>query len=150
MPRYVPVHAHKQHSCHECSKDLREYVMRNLFPGKALPDSEANRDGRVKMTTGSRGAGNNSKSDTNSKPPTDLKDTAKGCGIGVLGIQIEGGDGCYAREAICLINPMVLFGISRTDLHIEEDSCSFSHTLPQPTRSCIISVRIVQQKVEAY
>ena len=109
--------------------------MRNLFPRKALPDSEANRDGRVKVTTGSRGAGDDSKSDTNSKSPTDLKDTAKCCGIGVRGIQIEGGDGCYAREAICLINPIALFEICRTDLHIEEDSCSFRHTLPQPTRS---------------
>ena len=124
--------------------------MRNLFPRKALPDSEANRDGRVKVTTGSRGAGNDSKSDTNSKAPTDLKDTAKSCGIGVRGIQIEGGYGCYAREAICLINPMGLFEICRKDLHIEEDSCSLCHTLPQPTRSWIISVKIVQPTVEVY
>ena len=124
--------------------------MRNLFPRKALPDSEANRDGRVEVTTGSRGAGNDSKSDTNSKAPTDLKDTAKGCDIGVLGIQIERGDGCYAREAICLINPVALFEICRMDSHIEEDSCSFCHTLPQPSRSWIISVRTVQPNVEVY
>ena len=77
--------------------------MRNLFPRKALPNSEANRDGGVKVTTGSRGAGNDSKSDTDSKAPTDLEDIAKRCDIGVRGIQIEGGDSRYAREAICLI-----------------------------------------------
>ena len=109
--------------------------MGNLFPRKALPDSEANCDGRVKVTTGRRGAGDNSKSDTNSKAPTDLKDAAKGCGIRVLGIEIEGGDGCYAGEARCHVNPMALFEICREGLHIEENSCSFCHTLPQPTGS---------------
>ena len=118
--------------------------MRNLFPRKALPDSEGNRDGRVKVTTGSGRAGNDSESDTNGKTPTDLKDTAKGCDIGVRGIQVKGGDGCYAREAICLINPMDCFEICRKNLHIEEDSRSFCHTLPQPAGSWVISVRNVQ------
>ncbi len=98
-PRYVPVHAHQQHSCHECSKDLGEYIIGNFSPGEALPNSEANCDGWIKVTTRCRGAGDDGKSDTNSKAPSDLKDTTESCGIGLSGIYIERSDGCYAGEA---------------------------------------------------
>ena len=95
---HVPVHAHKQHSSHECSKDLREYVMGNLSPGKALPDSEANRNGWIEVSTGGGGTGDDSKSDTDSETPADLEDAAEGRRIGLLGIYVEGSDGCYAGE----------------------------------------------------
>ena len=95
---HVPVHAHKQHSSHECSKNLREYVMGNLPPGEALPDGEANCNGWIKVSTGSRGTGDDSKSNTDSEPPADLKDAAESCRIRLLGIEVEGSDGCYARK----------------------------------------------------
>ena len=98
-PKYVPVHAHKQHSCYERSKDLRKYIIGNFSPGEALPDGEANRDGWIEVATRCRGAGDDSESDTNSKAPADLKDTAESCGIGLGSIDVEGGNGCYAREA---------------------------------------------------
>lgn len=63
--------------------------MGNLSPGKALPDSEANRDGRIEVATRCRGAGDDSKSDSNSKAPANLEDTAEGCGIGLGGIDVE-------------------------------------------------------------
>lgn len=83
---HVPVHAHKQQSSHECSKNLREYVIRNLSPGEALPDSETNRNGWIEVSTGSRGTGDDSKSNTDSETPADLKDAAEGCRIRLLGI----------------------------------------------------------------
>lgn len=84
--KYVPVHAHKQHSSHECPKDLGEYVVRNLSPRKALPDSEAYRDGWIEVATGCRGTGDDRKGDTNSKAPANLKDAAEGRWIGLRGI----------------------------------------------------------------
>ena len=73
--------------------------MWDLFPREALPNSEANCDSWVEVATRCRGTGYNSKSDTNSKAPADLENTAKGCDIGLGGIDVEGGDGSYAREA---------------------------------------------------
>ena len=72
--------------------------MGNLSPGKALPDSEANRNGWIEVSTGSGGTGDDSKSDTDSETPADLEDAAEGCRIGLLSVYIEGCDGCYARE----------------------------------------------------
>ena len=95
---HVPVHAHEQHSSHECSKNLREYIMRNLSPGEALPDSEANRNSWIEVPTGSRGTGDDSKSNTDSETPADLEDAAEGCGVGLRSINVEGSDGCYAGE----------------------------------------------------
>ena len=60
--------------------------MGNLSPGEALPDSEANRNGWIEVTTGSSGTGDDSKSNTDSEPPADLKDAAEGCRIRLLGI----------------------------------------------------------------
>lgn len=54
------------------------------------------------MTTGCRGTGDDRKSDTNSKAPSNLEDTAEGCGIGLGCIDVEGSDSCYAGEAIAL------------------------------------------------
>ena len=51
------------------------------------------------MATGCRGTGDDSKSDADSKAPADLKDAPEGCGIGLLGIEVEGSDGCYAGKA---------------------------------------------------
>ena len=95
---HVPVHAHKQHSSHECSKNLREYIVGNLSPGETLPDSEANRNGWVEVPTGSRGTGDDSKSNTDSETLADLEDAAEGCRIGLLSIDVEGSDSCYAGE----------------------------------------------------
>lgn len=54
------------------------------------------------MTARCRGTGNDGKSYTNSKAPTDLKGTAVGCGIGLGGVDGEGSDACYAGEACAL------------------------------------------------
>lgn len=70
-----------------------------LSPRKALPDSEAYRDGWIEVATGCRGTGDDRKGDINSKAPTDLKDAAEGRGIRLRSIYIEGSDGCYAGEA---------------------------------------------------
>ena len=51
------------------------------------------------MTTGCRGTGDDRKSDTNSKAPSDLEDAAEGCGTGLGRINVEGSDSCYAGEA---------------------------------------------------
>ena len=99
---HVPVHAHHQHSSHECSKNLGEYIMGNLLPGEALPDSEANCDGWIEVPTGSGGTGDDSKRNTNSETPAYLEDAAEGCGIRLRGIQVEGSDGCYAGETVSL------------------------------------------------
>lgn len=97
--KHVPVHAHKQHSGHECSEYLREYIVGHFPPRKALPDGEANCDGWVEVATRCRAAGNDSKRDAHSEAPADLEDTAESRGIGLGGINVEGSDGCYAREA---------------------------------------------------
>ena len=72
--------------------------MGDLSPGKALPNSEADCNGWIEVATGCRGTGDDSKSNTDSKAPADLKDVAEGCRIGLLSIDVEGSDGCYARE----------------------------------------------------
>lgn len=77
--------------------------MRYFFPREALPDGEANCDGRIEVTTRRRGTGDDSKSDTDCKAPANLKDTAEGCGIGLGGINVEGSDGCYSRKAGALL-----------------------------------------------
>ena len=51
------------------------------------------------MATRCRGTGDDSKSDANSEAPANLKNTAKSCGVGLGGINVEGSDGCYAGEA---------------------------------------------------
>ena len=73
--------------------------MGDLSPGETLPDSEANCDGWIEVATRCRSTGDDSKSDTNSKPPANLKDAAEGCGIWLLSINVEGSDGCNAGEA---------------------------------------------------
>ena len=72
--------------------------MGNLSPGKALPDSKAYRNGWIEVPAGSRGTGDDSESDTDSETPADLEDAAEGCRIRLLGIYVEGRDGCYAGE----------------------------------------------------
>ena len=73
--------------------------MGNLSPGETLPDGETNCDGWIEVTTGCRSTGDDSKSDADSKAPANLKDASEGCRIGLLSINIEGSDGCYAGEA---------------------------------------------------
>ena len=146
---HVPVHAHKQHPSHERSKNLREYIMGNLSPGKTLPNSEANRNGWIEVPTGSRSTGDDSKSNTDSETPTDLEDAAEGCRIRLLSVYVEGSDGCYAGETDhCQSLGSVL--IRNNPLHIEEDSSSFCHALPQPTRPYFVSVCFGQCGIEAY
>ena len=69
-----------------------------LSPREALPHSEANRNGWIEVPTGSRGTGDDSKSNTDSETPADLEDAAEGCGIGLLSIYVEGSDSRYAGE----------------------------------------------------
>lgn len=79
--------------------------MGNLSPGEALPDSETNRNGWIKVPTRCRGAGDDGESDSDSKAPANLKDTAEGGRIGLGSIDVEGSDGCYAGEAGVLSVP---------------------------------------------
>ena len=79
--------------------------MGHFPPGETLPDSEADRDGWIEVTTRCGGTGDDSKSNANSEAPADLEDTAEGCGIGLGGVEVKGTDGCYAREANALSVP---------------------------------------------
>ena len=114
---HVPVHAHKQHSGHECSKNLREYIVGNLSPGESLPDGEANRNGWIEVPTGSRGTGDNSKSNADSESPADLEDAAEGCRIRLRSIGIEGSDGCYAGETESLLVAGLCINTQRSLTH---------------------------------
>ena len=114
--------------------------MRNLFPREALPDGETNRDGRIEVTTRGRGTCDDSESDTNSKAPANLKDIAEGCRIGFSCINVEGSDGCYAGEAASPSVSRPGGNTQKHHLHIEEDSCSFCHALPQPTWPNVMSI----------
>lgn len=91
------------------------------------------------MTARCRGAGNDGEGDTDGEAPANLEDTAEGCGTGLVGIDVERSDGCYAGEAGAL-SVYWLVGICGEDLHIEEDSCCLCHTLSEPTWSRAISV----------
>ena len=102
--------------------------MGDLFPREALPNSKGNCDSWIKVATRCRCTGYDSKSDTNSKAPADLENTAEGCGIGLGGIEVEGGDSCYAGKADTRSISSLCRNMKRS-LHIEEDPCSFCHTL---------------------
>ena len=47
-------------------------------PGKILPAGEADCDGRIEVTTGSGGTGDDGEGDANGETPTDLEDAAEG------------------------------------------------------------------------
>lgn len=51
--------------------------MGDLSPWEALPDGEANGDGRIEVTTGSRTTGDNGKCDTKREAPADLENAAE-------------------------------------------------------------------------
>lgn len=79
---------------------MREDIVWDLPPGEALPHCKAYCDGWVEMTTGGRGAGDDSKGNSNGKAPADLEDAAECCGAeGIGSIDGEGGDGCNTGEA---------------------------------------------------
>jgi hypothetical protein len=48
-----PVHSHKKHACYEGAENLREDIVWDFPPGKALPDSKGDRDCGIEMSTGS-------------------------------------------------------------------------------------------------
>ena len=52
--------------------------MRYFSPWEALPAGEADCDSWVKVTTGSRGTGDDSEGDANGETPTNLEDAAEG------------------------------------------------------------------------
>jgi hypothetical protein len=52
-----PVASHKQQPGHEGTEDLCENVMWDLLPGKTLPDSQADGNGRVEVSTTDRSTG---------------------------------------------------------------------------------------------
>lgn len=91
------------------------------------------------MTARRRGTGDDGKGDTDGEAPANLEDTAESCGARLVGINIEGSDGCYAGEAGAL-SVCWLVDVCGNHLHIEEDSCCLCHTLPEPTWSRTISV----------
>lgn len=75
--------------------------MRHLFPWESLPDGEANGDGWIEVSTGGRGAGDDSEGDTDGEAPADCKDTTEsGNANGGFEIEGEGGDCCYSGEAV--------------------------------------------------
>lgn len=47
--QFWPETAHNDHTGHEGSKDLGEYIKRSLADRKALPDGEANGDRRIEV-----------------------------------------------------------------------------------------------------
>ena len=65
--------------------------MRNLLPGKALPDRQADGDGWVEMTTGDRSTGDDSESNTERESKTDVEDGAENRNAKFLACR--GGDG---------------------------------------------------------
>ena len=72
-----PVAAHEQEPGDEGAEDLREDVVGHFAPGEALPDGEAERDGRVEVATGDGGAGDDGEGDADGEGPADLEDGAE-------------------------------------------------------------------------
>lgn len=74
-----PIHADREQARDKRAEDLAEDVARDLFPGEALPDGEADGDGGVEVAAGGWGASNNGEGNSNCKGPADLEEGAK-CG----------------------------------------------------------------------
>lgn len=85
--------AYEDQGCHEGAEDLRENVVRHLFPGKALPDGKAYGNGWVEVTSGCRGAGYDGKGDAQRVRHADLEDGA------VLGLRLGEGEDGGGRDA---------------------------------------------------
>lgn len=134
---FGPVHPHHEQTCDESAEDLAENVVGDFLPREALPDSEADGDGRVEVTARGRGASDDRKGDADGESPADLEEGAE-CRYadGVFEVEGEGGDGGDAGEAGReLINEYSGAGCcSFSYSHVVEDACCFSHTFSQPPR----------------
>jgi hypothetical protein len=71
-----PFGSHKMDDspCYEGPKDLREDIVWDLLPRKALPDSKADRNRRVEVSTTCSSTGNDREGDTNRISPTYLEE----------------------------------------------------------------------------
>lgn len=74
--------------------------MRHLLPWETLPDSEANGDSWVEVTTGGRGAGDDGKRNPDRKSPADLEEGSERChSDGTFEIEREGCDSSDTGKA---------------------------------------------------
>ena len=113
---FRPVASHEYQACHECSKNLGEDVMRDLPPGEALPDGEADSDSRIEMPTTDWCTGDDGKGDANSEGPTNLEEGTKDTDTYLSGDRVRG---CESERSYR--------GDTRKD--VEEDACGFGHHL---------------------
>ena len=98
-----PVAAHEEHACHEGAEDLGEDIVRNLLPGKTLPDREADGDSWVEVPARDGRAGDDGEGDAEGEAEADLQDISEDCGGKTGGrgrVQIEGCHGRDTREAV--------------------------------------------------
>lgn len=108
--------------------------MWNLPPGEALPDGEANRNGRVEVSTRRRTTGNDSKGDTNSISKSNLEQRTESR---FRTVDKERGLGSNAGiTALGLVwKTDLTHHIIVISLHIEENTGSFRKHLAKPSRS---------------
>ena len=68
-----PVASHENEAGHEGAENLREDVVWDFAPGKALPDGEAQGYGGVEVATGYLSAGDDGECDAYRESPADLE-----------------------------------------------------------------------------
>jgi hypothetical protein len=123
------------------SQDLCENVVRDLFPGEALPDSKAECDCRVEMTTRRGSTGDNCEGNANSISPTDLEERAEDW---LSVIQEEGclGGNSWITEVSQRSLPYLAIAKS-SFLHVEKyTKCLCSH-LPHPSGPGVLKVKFL-------
>lgn len=126
---FRPVAGHQKQSGHESSENLREDVIRDLLPGKALPDGETDSDGRIEMPTTDRRTGYDGKRDTKSKGPTDLEQGSEDCNSNFGRRGARGGK----RERS---------DRGDTGEDVEKDACGFGHHLTHNPRSLVLEIEL--------
>lgn len=89
-----------------------------------LPNSKANSDGRIKVSTAGGSTGNDGKGDTDGEAPPDLKDGSEQCDAGgTIGVEVGGRHGGDAGE------------------HVEKHSRGFGHGFAQDPGSTMLEVQ---------
>jgi len=103
------------------TEHLSKDIMRDLLPRKPLPHREADGDGRVEVSTRSRGARDDGESDPDRERPAHLEDAPEPC---IFLADREGGDGRNTGE------------------DVEEDAGGFGHHLAQPAGAGALEVEL--------
>ena len=99
--------------------------MRNFPPRKPLPNSEADRNRRIKVTARGSCASDDSKGDTDSEAPAYLEDAAEGGDANGGGsVDGKGSDSCDTGE------------------DVEEDACGFGHAFSKDSRPGVLEVEL--------